>query len=187
MNSPKISRLPWKATSSPLMASSAGLFLPPSGIPRSLPFSLLWRRRPGVGESTRPSERTPLGGKGVFRPGLSKLQEAAAPVVPCTWHPAKQAVGGDDTQCPSGPAEPHPGQIRRLEREVDTAHPELPLSQRGGNWDFPQPLCTQNVNSTSVIHTQFNRWAHRMYSEITVYWNLRDADRVRRCLKTTTG
>ena len=64
---------------------------------------------------------------------------------------------------------PTPGQIRRLEREVDTAHPELPLSQRGGNWDFPQPLCTQNVNSTSVIHTQFNRWAHRMYSEITVY------------------
>lgn len=82
---------------------------------------------------------------------------------------------------------PTPGQIRRLEREVDTAHPELPLSQRGGNWDFPQPLCTQNVNSTSVIHTQFNRWAHRMYSEITVYWNLKDRDRVRRCLKTTTG
>ena len=100
MNPPKISRLPWKATSIPLIASSAGLFLPPSSIPRSLPSSLLWRRRPGVGESARPSERTPLGGKGAFRPGLSELREAAAPVVPCTWYPAKQVVGGDDTSAP---------------------------------------------------------------------------------------
>ena len=155
----KISRLPWKATSSPLITSSAGLFLPPSSIPRSLPFSLLWRRWPGVSESARHSERTPLGGKGVFHPGLSKLQEAAAPVVPCTWYPAKQAVGGDDTQCPSGLAEPPSPRSHTMSRK------------RGGHcssWATTQPAWRKLGLPPASLHTEYK--LHFCYSHIIQPW-----------------
>ena len=83
-------------------------------------------------------------GRGVFRPGLSKLQEAAAPVVPCTWYPAKQAVGGDDTQCPSGLAEPPP-RSNTMSRK------------RGGHcssWATTQPVWRKLGLPPASVHTE---------------------------------
>lgn len=155
----QISRLPWKATSSPLITlrrpvsstfqhSQVSAFLPPLK-------EVAWGQWTGPGiceKNTLGKGRLPLQGCQSSR----RLQPLKGT---CTWYPAKQAVGGDAHPVPSSLAEPPSPRSHTMSRK------------RGGHcssWATTQPAWEETRLPPASLHTEYK--LHFCYSYIIQPW-----------------